>query len=89
MFFYYRRKKYYSNISNSPKKKYWDYKKNTRLTKKQKIKRVEARKFFFNLRKKKKITVKSKINRVSKNITPYEKKKGRYKKKKYNKSIKS
>ena len=70
LFLPYNKRKLYSN-KFSEKKKFWDYKKNTKLTKNQKRKRAESRKFFFNLRKKKK---KITLNQVSKNILFNEKK---------------
>ena len=58
LFLPYNKRKLNSN-KFSEKKKFWDYKKNTKLTKNQKRKRAESRKFFFNLRKKKKNNIKS------------------------------
>jgi hypothetical protein len=83
LFLPYNKRKLYSN-KFPEKKNFWDYKKNIKLTKKQKRKRAASRKFFFNLRKQKKV----KLNQVSKNTfnekKPKSKNQAKIKKKKHN-----
>ena len=59
MFYRYKKRNFIKNNKFYNTKKYIDYKKNTKLTKKQKRNRAESRKYFFNLRKQKENKIKS------------------------------